>query len=117
MKNENIFEEYKKAAANIAEVKLEKDKLIAIFKNGTSEDHFLEDLKKVAILTTDQGPIKDDVFWLFHFKNVIVIPQGCPGEEKIIENIQKLPSFNNEQVIKAMSCSENKTFLVWELKK
>jgi len=117
MKNEIIFDDYKAAAGTIAEVKLEKDELIVIFKNGNLENHFFKDLKKVAIITTDQGPFVDDVFWLMHFKNIIMIPQGCPGEEKLLERIQRLPSFNNEQIIKAMSCSENETFVVWELNK
>ena len=115
MDTENIFEDFQSAAKFIKKITLTNDELTIIYKNGKKEKHLFENLQKVTIITTDQGPFEDDVFWLMLFKkNIIMIPQGCPGEDKLLEIMQKLPDFDNEQVVKAMTCSENSSFLVWE---
>ena len=114
MSNENIFEDFKSAAMFIDRISLNNEELAITYKNGKTEKHLFEDLKKVTIIITDEGPFKDDVFWLMLFKSIIMIPQGCPGEDKLLGILQKLPNFDNNQVIKAMSWSENKSFLVWE---
>lgn len=116
MSDETIFEDFKSAAKFIEKITLNNDELFIIYKNGKKEKHLFEDLCKVTIITTDQGPFEDDVFWLMLFKSIIMIPQGCHGEDKLLEVLQNFPGFDNEQVIEAMSCSENRSFLVWEKK-
>ncbi len=114
MSDENIFEEFKAAARFVAKIQITIDELIIKYRNKKLEKHLFRDLKKVHIITTDKGPFEDDVFWLMLFEGIIMIPQGVPGENQLLEKLQTLPEFDNEAVIKAMVCSENDSFLVWE---
>ncbi len=69
----------------------------------------------VAIRTTDQGPFVDDVFWLLASKkDVIVYPSTAEGSKELLGKLQELRDFNNERVMEAMFCAENKTFIVWD---
>lgn len=73
---------------------------------GTVE---LEDLQRVEILTTDQGPFRPDVFWVLHGSETSCVgPQGATGERELLDRLQKLPGFRNEAVIKAMPSTENR---------
>ena len=117
MSDENIFEEYKKVAMAIEKIHVTDNELILEWKYRNKEDNIFlfKDLKKATIITTDEGPFEEDVFWLLLFKIIIMIPQ-CAGTDKLLERLQKLPGFDNENVIKAMTCSKNDSFLVWEKK-
>ncbi len=75
--------------------------------------YLFKDLKKASIITTDEGPFEEDVFWLMMFKIIIMIPQGV-GVDKLLNRMQKLSGFRNEEVIKAMRCSDNEVFHIWE---
>ena len=114
MADNNIFEDYKAAAAFVEKITATEDALNILYRNGKSETHLFNSLKKVTIITTDQGPFADDVFWLLLLDSIIMIAQGTTGEDALLSRLQSLPGFNNEQVIEAMSCSDNNSFLVWE---
>ncbi len=74
----------------------------------------LKQIKKISIITTSQGPIFPDVFWLLQGNNGIsVVPSEGP-DENFLSQIQSLPNFNNEMVIKAMTSTDDNTFVVWE---
>ena len=116
MDDDNILEDYKNASRAIQSVRVGSEELSLDYKNGDTENYFFKDLKRVSIITTDEGPMLDDVFWLMLFEEVIImIPQGIPGENGLLERLQELPGFNNEAVIKAMQSTENNAFEVWEL--
>ncbi len=117
LSDENIFEEYKRVALSIKKVHVTDEELILEWKYEKRENdvYLFKDLKKATIITTDQGPFEEDVFWLLLFKIPIMIPQAA-GTDKLLEKLQKLPGFDNENVIKAMTCTENDSFLVWEKK-
>jgi hypothetical protein len=73
-----------------------------------------DDLQCVEIVNTDEGPFFPDVFWVLHgSESGCVIPQGATGEEQLLERLQKLPGFDNEALIKAMSVTTNKRSLCW----
>lgn len=114
MNEENILEDYKEAARFIKGVQVNDEEIIIEYENGNEESYLFEDLKKATIITTDEGPFLDDVFWLMMFKIIVMIPQGVQGEDKLLERMQKLPGFDNEAVIEAMTCSENDAFHVWD---
>jgi hypothetical protein len=93
------------------------DELITCARSsGLVERVRWDDLVKVEIMTTDQGPMFDDVFWVLYGRNNTgcVIPMGAKGERKLIDRLQKLPSFDNEAMIAAMSSANNARFLCWE---
>lgn len=83
--------------------------------DGQTESVTWDDLKAVAIETTDEGPFSMDVFWLLAGEHGgCVIPQGAKGEDVLLERLQKLPGFDNEAFIEAMGCTENNRFLCWQ---
>jgi hypothetical protein len=95
------------------------DEGVRCTKPNSKEEHISwAKLDAVLIETNDQGPILPDVFWLLITKDMssgCVIPQGAPGEDCLLEVLQKrLPGFNSEMVIKAMTSTDNQRFLVWE---
>ena len=75
-----------------------------------------DDLVGVDIVTTDQGPYVEDVFFVLHGKDGkgAVVPQEIAVAEKLLERLQTLPGFDNGKVIEAMSCSENARFVCWK---
>jgi hypothetical protein len=84
--------------------------------DGTVEAVAWTDLVEVQIVTTDEGPFVDDVFFLLAGSNGkgVCVPQGAPGSEPLLDRLQKLPNFDNEQVIAAMGCSNNARFVCWK---
>jgi len=73
------------------------------------------ELSSVAIKTTNEDPFMDDVLWILGTKKYSLrIPQGAKGEEELLGRLQQLPNFDNEAVISAMGCAENKLFLCWQ---
>lgn len=84
--------------------------------DGTLEEVAWNDLVEVQIVTTDQGPFVDDVFFLLAGSNGkgCCVPQGAPGSESLLDRLQGLPGFKNDQVIQAMGCSEKARFVCWK---
>lgn len=84
--------------------------------NGTIESISWEEIDEVGILTTDEGPFVDDVFWLMTNSTRT---KGCApsnaaeGFSSLLERLQTLPGFNNEAVIRAMGSTDGAYFLVW----
>ena len=86
--------------------------------NGMIEEVAWRDLVEIQIVTTDQGPFVDDVFFLLVGGDGkgCCVPQGAPGSDPLLERLQALPDFDNDQVIQAMGCSENRRFVCWKKK-
>jgi hypothetical protein len=73
-----------------------------------------DDLQKVEIVTTDEGPFVPDVFWVLHGTDTgCVIPQGATGEGPFLDRMHALPGFDNGAMIQAMTSVENRRFLCW----
>ncbi|HOX45985.1 MAG TPA: hypothetical protein PK668_20450 [Myxococcota bacterium] len=74
------------------------------------------DLVRVTIRTTDQGPITEDMFWVLHAQDgtgCVVGSELSPGQG-LLAWLQRLPGFDNQAVIDASSCTEDKEFLCWQ---
>jgi hypothetical protein len=83
--------------------------------SGLVETVGWDDLKEVAIVTTDEGPFATDVMWLLvGEESGCVVPQGATGEDELLGRLQSLPGFNNEAVIEAMGSTSNRKFVCWE---
>jgi hypothetical protein len=75
------------------------------------------DLAEVGILTTDQGPLQEDVFWVLlgrDGKSGCAIPQSSEGADRLLEFFQRLPDFQHDVVIKAMGSTNNAKFTCWQ---
>jgi len=75
-----------------------------------------DDLVGVDIITTDEGPYAEDVFFVLHGKdgNGVAVPQEVAVPKKLLERLQNLPGFDNGKVIDAMCCAENARFVCWK---
>ena len=109
----STLDEFRQLARLIARVGVDEDQLAIEFLNGEIETHQFKDLKRVSIITTDEGPMLDDVFWLLLFKTIVMIPQGVAGEAALLPRLQQLAGFDNEAVIKAMASVDNDAFEIW----
>jgi hypothetical protein len=85
--------------------------------DGVQESVRWDELVEVGIVTTDEGPWFEDVFWILigeEGKGGCAIGQGIPGADRLLDTLQKLPGFDDEAVIKAMSSTSNDRFVCWK---
>jgi len=96
-------------------VRLSDQEVVCERPDGKVERVSWSELQKVEIVTTSEGPMVADVFWVLHGLNRgCAIPQGATGEKELLERLQKLPNFDNGAVIEAMGCTSDRRFLCWE---
>lgn len=86
-------------------------KFLEYFKKSTE---LFKDLQKISIVTTSQGPISPDVYWLFEYSSDITIIPSEQQDSDLLVEAQRLPDFDNETFIKAMSSAEDNIFVCWE---
>ena len=76
------------------------------------------DANKVSaiwVLTTDQGPLSDDVALVLVFDGLkIVIPSEHPDHWPILHSLSKDFAVDFKVYINAMSCADNAKFILWE---
>jgi hypothetical protein len=75
-----------------------------------------DSLDAVLVETNDSGPWGADVWWILvgrDGRSGCAIPQGATGEKPLFDALQALPGFDNEALIAAMTCAEDKRFLCW----
>ncbi len=85
--------------------------------DGVQETVRWEDLAEVGIITTDEGPWSEDVFWLLigsDGTSGCAVPQGAEGANELLAALQKLPGFDNKTVIEAMGSTSNARFVCWK---
>ena len=71
-------------------------------------------LARIEIVTTDQGPFQDDVFWFF--VNADGSACSIPGgdvDSSVLDRVSALPGVHFEAIIQAMGSCEDARFLVW----
>jgi hypothetical protein len=74
-------------------------------------------IDRIVIRTTDLGPFAPDVFWALHsgMEPPVILYGGATGEPELLAEFQRrLPGFRNDELIKAMSSTSNREFVVWE---
>jgi hypothetical protein len=85
-------------------------------RRGDDEKVAWDDLVGVDIVTTDEGPYAEDVFFVLHGKDGkgCVVPQEVAAARSLLERLQRLPGFDNGRLIEAMGCAENARFVCWK---
>ena len=82
---------------------------------STNESVKWNDLQRVEILTTADGPFAPDMFWvLYGSTDGCVIPWGATGESELINRLQALPGFRNDVIVNAVSLTTNNQLPCWE---
>jgi hypothetical protein len=101
----------------IAQVLLTEDTVIFRGPKGREETIRLDELSECSIVTTDEGPYRDDVFFLLARLNPesgIAIPQSAEGFGELLARLQTLPGFDNQAVIQAMGSTTQAKFVCWK---
>jgi hypothetical protein len=92
------------------------EEVVRVRPGGIEERIRWDDLHEVVILTTDEGPWLEDVFFLLiasDGKSGCAVPQSSDGCKELLERLQQLPGFDNKAVINAMGSASNAKFLCW----
>ena len=98
-------------------VTVDAHRVVVLYPNGREREFAWSAVQRIVILTTDEGPLLTDVFWVITpaGERPLVIPVGATGEDEFLQTAQAtLPNFRNEQVIEAMTSTSNQEFVVWE---
>ena len=83
--------------------------------DGRVEEIMWDDLNEVCIVTTDQGPALDDVFYVLTGNGKgCAVPSEAVGVKELLPRLQSLPNFNNQVAIQAMSSTTNAKFVCWQ---
>jgi hypothetical protein len=98
-------------------VTLDDRQILCRHPSGKEQAVAWKDLNAVIVETNDSGPFGMDVLWLLVGRGAgsgCVIPQGATGKRELLDALQRLPGFDNAQLIAAMGCTDNRTFLCWQ---
>ena len=104
------------SAAAKERVEFDEQEIRRFLPDGKTESIRWDELHEIGIVTTDEGPWVDDVFWLFLNADS---SKGCAasndavGFPALLERLQRLPGFNDEAVVQAMGSTVNDRFVVW----
>jgi len=85
--------------------------------DGVAESLKWDDLGEVGILTTEEGPGKEDFFFVLlslDGKRGCAIPQGAAGADKLLARLQLLPGFDHAKVAAASASAGNARFVCWK---
>jgi len=95
------------------QVKILTDILEVVDPNQDIQRIRLKDIQGIAIETNDSGPFGTDVIWyLSDGVSTISFPMGVTGETDAMNILQTLDGFDNQELINAMGCTDNKTFIL-----
>ncbi len=83
--------------------------------NGEEERVRWDALLEVAVVTTSEGPFQEDAFFVLTARDGTgcAISQSAAHEVDLLARLQKLPGFDNEQLIASMSSVGHARFVVW----
>lgn len=90
---------------------------VAVEAKGGVEHVTWEEVQKVRILTTNEGPFVEDVYFLLEAQGGrgCAVPHEAAVRTKLLEELQsRLPGLQDEKVIEAMGCTDNNSFTIWE---
>lgn len=97
-------------------VSFDEREIIRKVPDGSVERINWQDVARISIITTDDGPWDEDAYWVFEDEqrqNGCMIGNGADGFPELLEHITKFEGFNEITVIEAMGCVSNKHFVVW----
>ncbi len=86
------------------------------FRVKRQESVAWQDLSKIEIETTDEGPFAEDFFYMLYDKNgdgVVVGNRLAVAYNLLGELKQRLPDIDHKTVMDASGCTENRSFLIW----
>lgn len=106
-------------AGRFGKITFDSEVVVYHHPEGDAQNIRWDELNEVGIVTTDEGPVAEDVFFMLlseDRKKGCAIPQSAEGNEALLSRLQDLPGFNNEVLIEAMGCTSNRNFRLWKKK-
>lgn len=84
--------------------------------DGREERVAWGDLVQVSIVTTEDGPFDDDLFFLLQDDDGSGCAVGNAEAEAtgLVARLQRLPRFDNEALIQASACAIEAHFVCWQ---
>lgn len=101
------------AATQPSPIRIDAEGVFRDLGGGEREQVLWKDLVRVWIQTTADGPFSEDFFWVLAAANGTgcVVAGGYAGE--LLSRLQRLPRFDNAQVIRASQCTSEAKFPCW----
>jgi len=86
-----------------------------VLADGRVEQVGWDELLQVVVLTTSDGPFAEDVSFVRTGPEGTgcVVPQGAPECAHLLERLHRLPGFDNEALFRAMSSTQDASFVCW----
>lgn len=83
--------------------------------DGHVEQVAWDELQRVEILTTPDGPLSPDTFWVLSGSDSgCVIPWGATRDRELLERLQRLPHFDSKAVINTAPKTKESMTLCWQ---
>ena len=120
-----IFSFFKKKQSNTGKlspeskwiVELTGSVLKTVDYEGLEKSIEVTKIEQIIVETNDSGPWGTDVWWRILTKEgLLSVPGGATGESEMLKNFQAFQEFDNEELINAMSSTDNAEFVVWRNK-
>ena len=92
------------------------ERQLTYFSPGGGGAVSLDDLLKIAIRTTDQGPFVSDMFWEWTDGSgqTLAIPSDAEGSDQIFDALSALSGVNYEAIMKASGEVTQNYFVIWQ---
>ena len=94
-----------------------ENKMKISYPSGEFDEIAILDITKIEIVTTDDGPWNEDLWWVFSSKNreePLCVPQLSLGNERIFNLLEsRFTSVDMRAIQKAMGSTSNAKFEVW----
>ena len=103
-------------SAHLGRIEIDSELVRFYHPDGETQQIQWDELDEVGIVTTDEGPFVEDVFYMLLSisQKGCAIPQGAEGNEALLSRLQLLPNFDNEALIDAMGSTTNRNFRLWK---
>jgi hypothetical protein len=98
----------------VATVEVDDRGVTCIWRDEPPRSVAWDELQSVEIVTTDEGPFVEDVFFVLRgVHGDCVVPQEAEGGNALFTRLSALPGFDHEAGIRAMRCTDNARFPCW----
>jgi len=76
----------------------------------------LDEMMRIQIVTTDNGPFANDVLWQFTDRSGqrLTIPSNAEGTDRIFDALAAYKGVNYDAVIQANGSTSNQSFTIWQ---
>lgn len=112
LQRESVGEIVDPASTHI--VSFSENLVLCTYPDGRTEVIDISQLSGVDLVTTDDGPLHPDVFWvLLEGNKEVLVPWGASNEPELMDAILKLDGLDFDAMIEASTSTRNARFVCW----